>query len=109
MSRRELPRSHDLKRRAVSRDQPGIGTYRVVVEKAGFVPAERPSLPLSISETVRADFTLKIGGIVDEVTVTGDVAGRCRAEKSFGCAQWHQWTPGQCQYRGSRSRRPLCP
>jgi hypothetical protein len=52
----------------------GPGTYRVEVAMKGFAPAERPTVPLGISETLRADFTLKIGEVVDQVTVTGEIA-----------------------------------
>src|SRR5437899_6262162 len=52
----------------------GPGTYRVEVAMKGFAPAERPAVPLGISEMLRADFTLKIGDVVDQVTVTGEIA-----------------------------------
>ena len=39
----------------------GPGSYRVNVAVPGFAPAARPNVPLGISETVRADFTLKVG------------------------------------------------
>src|SRR5712675_330914 len=42
----------------------GPGTYRVEVAVKGFGPAERPNVPLGISETLRADFVLKVGGLV---------------------------------------------
>src|SRR5882672_10818221 len=51
----------------------GAGSYRVHVTVSGFGPAERPNVPLGISQTVRADFTLKVGDIVDQVTVTEQV------------------------------------
>jgi hypothetical protein len=52
----------------------GPGTYRVEVAVKGFGPAERPSVTLGISETVRADFTLKVGGLVDQVTVNEQIS-----------------------------------
>jgi hypothetical protein len=52
----------------------GPGTYRVDVAVKGFGPAERPSVPLGISQTVRADFVLKVGGLVDQVTVNEQIA-----------------------------------
>jgi hypothetical protein len=52
----------------------GPGNYRVEVAVKGFGPAERPNVPLGLSETVRADFVLKVGGLVDQVTVTGQIA-----------------------------------
>ena len=52
----------------------GAGTYRVNVAVKGFGTAERPDVPLGISQTLRADFTLKVGDIVDQVTVSEQVA-----------------------------------
>jgi hypothetical protein len=52
----------------------GPGAYRVEVAAKGFGPAERPDVALGISQTVRADFVLKIGGLIDQVTVTGEVS-----------------------------------
>jgi len=51
----------------------GPGTYRVNVAVPGFAPAERPIVPLGISETLRADFVLKVGELVDQVTVTEQI------------------------------------
>ena len=51
----------------------GPGTYRVKVAVKGFGPAERPSVPLGISETLRADFVLKVGDVVDQVTVADQI------------------------------------
>jgi hypothetical protein len=41
----------------------GPGTYRVNVAVNGFAPAERPRVALGISETLRADFNLKLGDL----------------------------------------------
>src|SRR4051812_47212707 len=46
----------------------GPGNYRVNVVVPGFAPAARPNVPLGISETLRADFTLKVGQTADQVT-----------------------------------------
>ncbi len=51
----------------------GAGTYRVKVAVKGFGSAERPDVPLGISQTLRVDFALKIGDVVDQVTVTDQV------------------------------------
>ena len=51
----------------------GAGNYRVNVAVKGFGPAERPDVPLGISQTLRVDFALKIGDVVDQVTVTDQV------------------------------------
>jgi hypothetical protein len=52
----------------------GAGTYRVNVAVRGFGPAERPDVPLGINQILRVDFALKIGDVVDQVTVTDQVA-----------------------------------
>src|SRR4051794_10142116 len=51
----------------------GAGTYRVNVAVKGFGPAERPDVPLGITQTLRVDFALKIGDVVDQVTVNDQV------------------------------------
>ena len=48
----------------------GPGNYRVNVAVPGFSPAARPNVPLGISETLRADFTLKVGELADQITVS---------------------------------------
>jgi hypothetical protein len=52
----------------------GSGSYRVSVEFEGFRTAERPSVVLGITETVRADFALEVGSLVDQVTVNESIA-----------------------------------
>ncbi|MGA2118846.1 MAG: carboxypeptidase regulatory-like domain-containing protein [Bryobacteraceae bacterium] len=52
----------------------GLGTYRLNIEVPGFAPEERPNVHVDLNETVRADFALKIGTVVDRVTVTEQVA-----------------------------------
>src|SRR5260370_30515592 len=51
----------------------GPGTYRVNVAVPGFAPAERPNVPLGISETLRADFVFKVRELVDQVTVSEQI------------------------------------
>src|SRR5882757_6291132 len=51
----------------------GAGTYRVNVAVKGFGPAERPDVPLGISQILRADFVLKVGDLVDQVTVSDQI------------------------------------
>src|SRR5215204_3301924 len=41
----------------------GAGVYTVEVEKSGFLKAQRQSLRLGISETLRLDFTLEVSGV----------------------------------------------
>ena len=52
----------------------GVGTYRVTVEKQGFVKAESGVVPLGISETVKADISLKVGALSEQVTVSAQTA-----------------------------------
>ena len=47
----------------------GAGVYTVEVEKSGFLKAQRQSLRLGISETLRLDFTLEVSGVAETVTV----------------------------------------
>src|ERR1700733_1940295 len=42
----------------------GAGSYRVSVAVKGFGAADRPDVPVGISQTVRANFTLKVGDVV---------------------------------------------
>jgi hypothetical protein len=46
------------------------GTYRVQVAKPGFISAERESVTVGVSETVRVDVTLEVSGVQESVTVT---------------------------------------
>ncbi len=48
----------------------GPGLYRVQVAKPGFVTAERESVTVGISETVRVDVMLEVSGVQENVTVT---------------------------------------
>lgn len=63
---RETATSADGLYRALSL---GPGTYRITVEKAGFRPAERDSVSLGITETIRVDFVLAVGPVTEKVTV----------------------------------------
>ena len=47
----------------------GPGAYRIEVEKPGFVRAQRESVNLGISETIRVDFALELSGVSETVTV----------------------------------------
>ena len=47
----------------------GPGVYRVEVEKAGFLKAQREAVRLGISETIRIDFALELSGLTETVTV----------------------------------------
>lgn len=48
----------------------GPGAYRVQVVKPGFLTAQRESVAVGISETVRLDVTLDVSGVEESVTVT---------------------------------------
>lgn len=52
----------------------GAGTYSVKVSKTGFTSAEQASIVLAVNELRRVDFSLKVGGVTETVTVTGQVA-----------------------------------
>jgi hypothetical protein len=47
-----------------------IGTYRVTVEIKGFKKAVRDNLELRVGDQVQQDFTLEIGAVTEEVTVS---------------------------------------
>ncbi|MGH9159449.1 MAG: TonB-dependent receptor domain-containing protein, partial [Vicinamibacteraceae bacterium] len=47
----------------------GPGAYRVDVEKEGFLAAQRESVTVGINEVLRLDFTLKLAGVTESVTV----------------------------------------
>jgi hypothetical protein len=47
----------------------GAGEYRVQVAKPGFVTAQRDTVNIGISETIRVDFTLEVSGVQETVTV----------------------------------------
>jgi hypothetical protein len=47
-----------------------IGTYRVTVEAKGFKKAVRDNLELRVGDQVQQDFTLEVGAVTEEVTVS---------------------------------------
>ena len=47
----------------------GPGSYRIEVEKAGFLKAQREAVTVGISETARLDFALEVSGVQESVTV----------------------------------------
>jgi len=47
-----------------------IGTYRVTVDAPGFKKAIRESLELRVGDQVQQDFTLEVGAVTEQVTVT---------------------------------------
>ena len=71
---RSWPLRGHLERRALSRAEPGTGHLSRGGGDEGIRARGTASVPLGISETLRADFTLKIGELVDQVTVTGEIA-----------------------------------
>lgn len=50
----------------------GPGEYRVAVERPGFRPVRRAGIHLATGEKARIDFTLAVGGVSEQVTVTAD-------------------------------------
>jgi Carboxypeptidase regulatory-like domain/TonB dependent receptor len=49
-----------------------IGTYDVRVELQGFSPEDRKGIIVNVAQTVDLDFGLKVAGVAENVTVTGD-------------------------------------
>jgi hypothetical protein len=49
------------------------GTYRISAELTGFKTAVRDAVRLEVNQQQRADFTLEIGAISEEVTVTAEL------------------------------------
>jgi hypothetical protein len=48
------------------------GTYRITVGSPGFKSAVRDNVALSVAQTLTVDFTLEVGNVTDQVTVTGE-------------------------------------
>jgi hypothetical protein len=51
-----------------------VGAYAVTVAKDGFQTAVRTGLQLVVGHQAHLDFTLRVGGVEDHVTVTADVS-----------------------------------
>jgi outer membrane receptor protein involved in Fe transport len=49
-----------------------IGTYDVRVELQGFSTEDRKGIIVNVAQTVDIDFSLKVAGVAENVTVTGD-------------------------------------
>src|SRR5712692_816297 len=47
------------------------GTYQITVQMAGFRPVSRSGIELAVQQVAHLDFTLELGGITEQVTVTG--------------------------------------
>lgn len=50
------------------------GTYSIKVSKVGFATAEQASVVLAVNEIRKVDFTLKVGGVAETVTITAEAA-----------------------------------
>jgi hypothetical protein len=48
------------------------GTYRITVASPGFKSAVRDNVVLSVAQTLTVDFTLEVGNVSDQVTVSSD-------------------------------------
>ena len=51
-----------------------VGTYTLKLEMAGFKNLESRNISLGAAQTLRRTYTLQIGGLTDEVTVTAEAA-----------------------------------
>ena len=49
-----------------------VGEYQVEAKMTGFKTAVRPKISLQIQQTVAVDFTLEIGALTDQVTITAE-------------------------------------
>jgi carboxypeptidase family protein len=50
-----------------------VGTYLLTVELTGFRRVLRSGVVLQLGQTLAVDFTLELGGLTEEIRVTGDV------------------------------------
>jgi len=57
------------------------GSYEITIEKSGFQPVKRSSLTLGFGDTAKADFILKLGAVVQEITVS-EQAGQVETEQN---------------------------
>src|SRR5262249_17983626 len=51
-----------------------VGSYEVTVAKDGFQTTVRSGIRLVVGQSARLDVTLRVGGITELVTVSGDVS-----------------------------------
>ena len=49
------------------------GTYRVVVNKAGFAQAEAPNIEVRVTETTKVTLTLRPGAVTEKVEISAQV------------------------------------
>jgi hypothetical protein len=66
------------------------GTYRIDVELAGFKPVRREAVRVQTGEKVRLDFTLSVGNVREQVTVTADAPIVRAATASLGAVVEHE-------------------
>src|SRR4051812_2136059 len=66
------------------------GAYRIDVELAGFKPVRHGGLGLATGEKVRLDFTLSVGNVREQVTVTADAPIVRAATASLGAVVEHE-------------------
>src|SRR3954451_19633955 len=66
------------------------GAYRIDVELAGFKPVRRGAVRLATGEKVRLDFTLSLGNVREQVTVTADAPIGRGATASLGTVVEHE-------------------
>ena len=56
-----------------------VGAWEVRAEMPGFKPLVRKGIEVTIAETAIVDFSLQVGGLTEEVTVSADVSDRAEA------------------------------
>jgi len=49
------------------------GRYGILVQKSGFKPISRSGITLEVTQVVRIDFVLEVGGVTESVTVTDEI------------------------------------
>ena len=57
------------------------GTYRITVTSPGFKSAVRDNVGLSVAQTLTVDFTLEVGNVTDQVTVSANRRSSRRAPR----------------------------
>jgi len=61
-----------------------IGEYRVTATSAGFKTSVIPSLVLQINQKAELDFDLEVGGVNEQISVSGDAAQLTTESSSIG-------------------------
>lgn len=67
------------------------GTYRVIVEKQGFVQIVKPSVELHVLDIIALNFALQIGSVTQSVTVEGGVSLINTTDAAVGTVVDHKY------------------